>query len=1007
MTPSAASSMSSKIATTGGVSVAALQSAGVPTTGVVLTTLPAVTVMPAPPLPPSPSPPPPSPPPPAGCGSSWFCHAGVQCATTSTCGGCPVGLAGDGRTCTACSLRVALTSNVVNAAVLRSAEVTMAGMVSAVEGAECTTTGGYVFQWSTNSTDASSLTMSTTPTLMLPPRSLSADQNAAFSMQACLTGARTTCAFATQTFYVTPSPLVALIGGGDGVVGETPLTLSGASSYDPDGAPLSSLGFAWSCARVDGSDPACVARDGTVAALGSASAQRLQLAGAAAGAKYTVTLTVTLGGRSSSTSTSLTVLPGAVPLVAIAGNAALSGAKVNPTDQQVLLAVASSTIPGGVTTRWAVAAQTGVTGPLLNLSDPAVCATPVSSASMVLRSAALVPGARYTFQLSATDTVGAVGLANATLITSVPPRDGWADVSPSNGVALSTDFVMRASSWAADLDEMPLTYSCTYFVEGSTDAPVSLTNGAFQESPNITMQLPAGLASAGNVITLRLVVRAAYGATAVSEASVVVTWPVFEDAAAVTTFVEDATERALEALESGDTSAALQVVGGLAALLNSDASESQTVEDATDQRTELLNLVASAVAQGGAAIPPAALESTAVLVSQLVAAPEQLSGEGAISALAVLESIASAGAAVSPAAAQAVASALSSVALSPGATESSGDSSGDNSTSSEPSSTYGAVLSVLESLASSQASALAVPGQAPSTVTTPTIQMSVGLDDPTSSRLFDEPLSAPGSNSSFDPLPPDTLAAANGVPVSSLFLSLAFDVYGNSRSRNNAGVTRLAFSNGLTGEPLVVSNLTQPILFTMPPATLLEEEHTTCAWWDEVAKEYTSEGCGQLPSPYPDGHELFFLPEFRATGPASITAAWNMTGPRMAGCEMLSLDCSNITLRATGKLQLGGASTLTCSNLTNGTVLRAFAGPLCSLRDTKNTSAPCFWNVSAQTFSGAGCVSANTTRCACTHLTTFASSPRPNLPTASLSDMISLNPADLVTVRARVMPIAA
>jgi hypothetical protein len=753
MTPSAASSMSSKIATTGGVSVAALQSAGVPTTGVVLTTLPTVTVMPAPPLPPSPSPPPPNPPPPAGCGSSWFCHAGVQCISTSSCGACPVGLAGDGRTCEACSLHVALTSNVVHAAVLRSAEVTLAGMVSAEEGAECTTTGGYVFQWTTNSTDASALTLSSTPTLMLPPRSLSADQHAAFSMQACLAGARTTCAFATQTFYVTPSPLVALIGGGDGVVGETPLTLSGASSYDPDGAPLSSLSFAWSCARVDTSDSACVARDGTVAALGSAPAQRLQLAGAASGAKYTVTLTVTLGGRSSSTSTSLTVLPGAIPLVAIAGNAALSGAKVNPTDQQVLFAVASSTIPGGVTTRWAVAEQTGVSGPLLDLSDPAVCATPVTSASMVLRSAALVPGARYTFQLSATDTVGAVGLANATVITSVPPRDGWADVSPPNGVALSTDFVMRASSWVADLDEMPLTYSATYSVEGSTDAPVSLTNGAFQESPNITMQLPAGLASAGNVITLRLVVRAAYGATAVSDASVVVTWPVFEDAAAVSSFVDDATERAIEALESGDTSAALQVVGGLAALLNSDASESQSTVEATDQRTELLSLVASAVAQGGgAAIPPAALESTAMLVSQLVAAPEQLSGEGAVSALAVLDSIASAGAAVSPAAAQAVASALSSVALSPGATETSGDSSGDNSTSSEPSSTYGAVLNVLESLASSQASALAVPGQAPTTVTTPIIQMSVALDDPTSSRLFDEPLSAPGSNSSFDPL---------------------------------------------------------------------------------------------------------------------------------------------------------------------------------------------------------------------------------------------------------------
>jgi hypothetical protein len=437
LSAAAASSVSTKIAATGGVSVAALQSAGVPVTGVVLTTAPVLTALPAPPAPPAPPPPPPTPPPPAGCGSLWFCHAGVACTSVSTCAPCPVGMAGDGRNCTGCTLHVALTSNVAGGASPRSSEATLSGVVSAAEQA-CTTAGGFSFSWSTNATDAASLSLSTTPTLTLPARSLSAGQTAAFSLQACFAGAPTTCGLATQAFFITASPLVALLGGGGGVVGETPLSLSAASSYDPDGAPLSSLGFAWTCTRVDTSDSACVARDGTVAALGSAAVQRLQLAGTAGGAHYVVGLTVSQSGRSASTNTSLTVLPGAIPLVAVAGSAALSGAKVNPTQQQVLFAVASSTIPGGVTTRWTLAAQSGVVGPLLNLSDPAVCATPVTSASMVLRPEALVPGARYTFQLSATDTVGAVGLANATLITSTPPRDGWADVSPASGVALST-----------------------------------------------------------------------------------------------------------------------------------------------------------------------------------------------------------------------------------------------------------------------------------------------------------------------------------------------------------------------------------------------------------------------------------------------------------------------------------------------------------------------------------------------------------------------------------------
>ena len=505
------------------------------------------------------------------------------------------------------------------------------------------------------------------------------------------------------------------------------------------------------------------------------------------------------------------------------------------------------------------------------------------------------------------------------------------------------------------------------------------------------MQLPAGLASAGNVITLQLAIRSAFGATAVSEASVVVKWPVFQDAAAVASFVDDATARAATALQSGDSTAALQVVGGLAALLNSNSSSSQSDAAATDQRSSLLAIVASTVSQGGAAtIEPAALESTAVLVSQLVAAPTQLSGSGAVSALAVLGNIASAGSSVTPAAAQAVASALSSVALAPEGPAPSGESS-SNATVSR----YTSVLNVLTTLASSQASSMAVPGQTPVTVQTPTIQMAVGLDDPTSDR-FSAPLTAPGSNSSFDPLPSDALAAAGGKPVSSIFLSLAFDAHGNSTSKNTGGITRLAFSDGVTGEPVPVSNLSKPILFTMPPSVLAETEHATCAWWDDSSQAYTTEGCGQLPSPYPAGHELSFIPGFRATGPASLDASWNITGPRTLGCDQVFLDCSNVTVRATGKLQLGGASTLKCTNLTNNTVLRAFTGATCSLRDTKNSSAPCFWNVSAQTFSGVGCLTSNASRCACTHLTDFTSSPAPNIPTASLADMISLNPADLI-----------
>ena len=490
-----------------------------------------------------------------------------------------------------------------------------------------------------------------------------------------------------------------------------------------------------------------------------------------------------------------------------------------------------------------------------------------------------------------------------------------------------------------------------------------------------------------------------------SNASVVVTWPVFVSAAAVATFVDDATQHASNALQSGDTSAALQVVGALAQLLNSDSSAAQDASDASDQRASLLAIVASAVSLVSdvtSAAAPAALETAAAAVSQLVAVPTQLSEDASRSALAVLGTIASAGVAVTPAAAQSVASALSAVALAPADTSSASGGAGGGGAGGSPrsnsSATYTAVLSVLTSLASSQSSTLVVTGQAPATVTTPTIQMSVGLDDPDSSRLYTEPLSAPGSNSSFEPLPSGALAAAGGASVNTLFLSLAFDAHGGADSNNTGGLTRLSFTSAATGEPVLVNNLSSPVLFTMPASTLRPEQHSSCAWWDDTDESYKTDGCSSLPSPRPPDHELIFLPGFAASAARRSDlrlAAWNISGPAMASCEVASLDCSNATIRTSGKLQLGGSSTLACGNATD--TLRAFTGAKCALRDTKNNSAPCFWNVTAQAFSGVGCVVADATRCACSHLTDFTSSPRPNIPVASLSDMISLDPASLLT----------
>ena len=93
-----------------------------------------------------------------------------------------------------------------------------------------------------------------------------------------------------------------------------------------------------------------------------------------------------------------------------------------------------------------------------------------------------------------------------------------------------------------------------------------------------------------------------------------------------------------------------------------------------------------------------------------------------------------------------------------------------------------------------------------------------------SSRLFTQPLSAPGSGSSFAPLPPTLFA---GVPSSALvgvrtvFATFTFDPYSDPPDPDSTGITRLAFSTS-AGDELPINNLTTPVYFTMPRLALAD-----------------------------------------------------------------------------------------------------------------------------------------------------------------------------------------
>ena len=149
-----------------------------------------------------------------------------------------------------------------------------------------------------------------------------------------------------------------------------------------------------------------------------------------------------------------------------------------------------------------------------------------------------------------------------------------------------------------------------------------------------------------------------------------------------------------------------------------------------------------------------------------------------------------------------------------------------------------------------------------------------------SSRLFTQPLSAPGSGSSFAPRPPTLFA---GVPSSALvgvrtvFATFSFDPHSDPPDPNSTGITRLAFSTS-AGEELPINNLTTPVYFSMPRLALADGRKAQCQFWDKAALNYSTSGCVGLPDPQPPGHVIAWKPAPNVTKDADIAAAWNISG---------------------------------------------------------------------------------------------------------------------------------
>lgn len=533
--------------------------------------------------------------------------------------------------------------------------------------------------------------------------------------------------------------------------------------------------------------------------------------------------------------------------------------------------------------------------------------------------------------------------------------------------------------------------------------------------------------------------------------------PVFVSAAAEGDFYALVAANA-SALNNSATSVA--IVTGAALMLNNASSTLLNMDPARAAiaRTELLLSITSAAS---AATTTVAVGAVASAVSALVSNSSQLSGVGANAALSLLRNISISGTderrvTISNETGYTIAAGLSSIATA-------AQSPNNTAVNASVLGRVFGVVNLLAASQLAQLTVPGSPRLVVSSPQIQ-MSVSLDNTGP-GSRLYSQPFTAPGSSSSFSPLHSSTFSGrsqSSSGSVRSQFASLAFDPF--TRGDNNKGVTRLAFSD-TNGAELPVENLTAPVYFSLPPLDALGDGvKAQCAFWDTAAAvpAYSTKGCTGLPDPRPPNHTVGWIPDFELGNDADIVLSWGIVGSLSdENCSVAVLDCS---LDNPGFVHPNRAFPLLvpkveCDRNTSTSPMRVYLGSRCLLIQSDN-ELNCSWSNSKQARASASvtqpqpaaagperschvalsrtgvrrrwlcgqrragavhvppcalasqrtsdlnsacplCVISDLPLATPWQLTDFAGSSKASLPMCSLSDMVGLNPADIVTSTSR------
>jgi hypothetical protein len=177
----------------------------------------------------------------------------------------------------------------------------------------------------------------------------------------------------------------------------------------------------------------------------------------------------------------------------------------------------------------------------------------------------------------------------------------------------------------------------------------------------------------------------------------------------------------------------------------------------------------------------------------------------------------------------------------------------------------------------------------------------------------------------------------------------------------------------------------------------------SCLYWDEPSQTYSSDGCAAQPNPAPAGASLFWkngaaLPR-DVNGTVLLDEAWSLGGWGISESDRASDSNSDWGSDAFGLLEGCEETFAAYFDEYEGADagLRKFVGEGCELSRTNNT-AMCWWDWRRQTFTGSGCVLAETLQCMCTHLTDFQAGMNMGTGELKVPDVAIIDPGAMTSL---------